>query len=286
VLAVVKLATTALAVLIAASVSASNAGAKPAARAFTVRAAAVGEPQVSSNWSGYAASAVADGTATFSDVTASWIQPKVSCTAGRTDSVAFWVGLGGDSEASQSLEQLGTEANCDGRGAAPTYSAWWEIVPAASVRIPLKLRAGDRVTAAVVVKGEAVTLFLKNVTRKSRFTKTVTPAQPPDVSSAEWIAEAPSECNASGFCRGVPLTQFGTVTFTNAAAIADGHPGTISDPAWTADPIELIADGGGRRFFGLGDVLGPGVGAIPGELSADGRSFSVAWQQNVTPPAP
>jgi hypothetical protein len=282
---VVKLATTALLVLIAASFFAG--GAKPATRAFTTRAAAIlGDPQVSSNWSGYAASGLDGGTATFSDVTASWVQPKVSCTVGRSDSVAFWVGLGGASEASQSLEQLGTEADCDGNGGTPTYSAWWEIVPAASVRIPLKLRPGDHVTAAVVVKGAAVTLFLKNVTRKSRFTKTLTPSQPPDVSSAEWIAEAPSECNASGFCRGVPLTQFGTVTFTNAAAIADGHPGTISDPAWTADPIELIADGGGGRFFGRGDVLGPGVGAVPGGLSADGRSFSVAWQQNVTPPAP
>jgi hypothetical protein len=283
---VVRLATTALFVLIAASLSASGGAAKPAARAFTVRATSAGDPQVSSNWSGYAASGLDGGTATFSDVTASWVQPKVSCVAGRSDSVAFWVGLGGDSETSQSLEQLGTEADCDGSGGAASYSAWWEIVPAASVRIPLKLRPGDHVTAAVVVKGEAVTLFLKNVTRKTRFTKTLTPSLPPDVSSAEWIAEAPSECNANGFCRGVPLTQFGTVTFTNAAAIADGHPGTISDPAWTADPIELVANGGGGRFFGPGDVLGPGVGAVPGGLSADGRSFSVAWQQNVTPPAP
>jgi hypothetical protein len=82
----------------------------------------------------------------------------------------------------------------------------------------------------------------------------------------------------------VPLNEFGTITFTNAAAIGNAHPGTISDPTWAAEPIELISNGGrGGRFFGRGDILGPGVGAVPSDLTADGRSFSVAWQQNVTP---
>ena len=126
-------------------------------------------------------------------------------------------------------------------------------------------------------------MSLKDTTRRTRFSKTITVTQPLDIASAEWIAEAPSTCTANGRCRAVPLNQFGTVTFTNAAAIADGHPGTISDPAWMAAPIELIASGGGGRFFGRGDVLGPGVGAVPGDLSSDGRSFSVAWQQNVVP---
>jgi hypothetical protein len=281
---VLKIATAAFAVLIAATVSASTGAARPAAHTFTTRAAGV-DPEVSSNWSGYAAVAPDGAVASFSDVTATWIQPKATCVAGRTDSAAFWVGLGGDSVASQSLQQLGTEANCDGASTTPTYDAWWEIVPAASVRIPLKIKPGDRVTAAVVVNGQAVTLYLKNATRHSRFSKTMALTQPLDVSSAEWIAEAPSECSSGGRCRAVPLTQFGTVTFTNAAAIDNAHPGTISDPTWVAAPIELISNGGGGRFFG-GDVLGPGVGAVPGDLSADGRSFAVSWQQNVTPPAP
>jgi hypothetical protein len=241
---------------------------------------------VSSNWAGYAAVPADGATASFSDVTASWAEPKVTCTAGRTDSAAFWVGLGGDSDTSQSLEQLGTEADCDGSGGAPTYSAWWEIVPAASVRMSLVIHAGDRVTAAVLVKDQTVKMSLKNLTRGTRFSKTMTLAQPLDVSSAEWIAEAPSECTPSGRCRSVPLSRFGTVAFTNAAAINTGHPGTISDPAWIAAPIELIADGRGGRFFEGGDILGPGVGAVPSGLTADGRSFSIAWQKNLTPPAP
>jgi hypothetical protein len=242
-------------------------------------------PLVSSNWSGYAATAPDGAAAAFSDVTATWVQPKVTCAAGRSDAAAFWVGLGGNSETSPALEQLGTGAECDGSSTTPTYDAWWEIVPAAAVHIPLKVQPGDRVTAAVLVKDQTVTMSLKNLTRKTRFSKTLTLTQPLDVSSAEWIAEAPSLCTTSGRCRTVPLSRFGTVTFTNAAAIGNAHPGTISDTAWAASPIELITDGGGGRFFGAGERLGPAVGALPSSVSADGRSFSVAWQQSVTPPA-
>ncbi len=281
-----KAATLATVALIAACASAGEATATSHTDRYAARASNSLDPQASSNWAGYAAVAPVGGTADFSDVTATWVQPKAKCTTGRGDSAAFWVGLGGDLADSQSLEQLGTEADCDASGTAPTYGAWWEIVPAASVPIPLKIRAGDRVTAAVLVKGQAVTMSLKDTTRRTRFSKTITVTHPLDVASAEWIAEAPSTCTANGRCRAVPLNQFGSVTFTNATAIADGHPGTISDPAWVAAPIELIASGGGGRFFGRGDVLGPGVGAVPGDLSSDGRSFSVAWQQNVVPPGP
>jgi hypothetical protein len=258
--------------------------AKPAPLTFATRAAGL-TPEVSSNWSGYQALGLDPAAPeTFSDVTATWTQPKVSCTSGRRDAVAFWVGLGGATETSQALEQLGTAAECNGSSTLPAYSAWWEIVPAASVTIPLKILPGDRMTGAVLVKGQTVTLSLKNLTRKTRFSKTLTETQPLDVTSAEWIAEAPSACSSSGRCSAIPLTNFGTVAFTNAAAIGNAHPGTISDPAWTATPVELIADGSGSRFFGNNDILGAAVGAVPGDISTDGRSFSVAWQQNLSAP--
>ncbi len=246
-------------------------------------AAFAAPPEVSSNWSGYVAVAPAGGLATFSDVTGTWIQPKATCASGRTDAAAFWVGLGGNDPASVALEQLGTSVSCDGSSSTPTYGAWWEIVPAASVPIPLKIRAGDRVNAAVLVNGQTVKMSLKNLTRHTRFSKTLTLTQPLDVSSAEWIAEAPSNCTPSGRCTPVPLTRFGDVTFTNAAAIGNTHPGTITDPSWTPTAIELISGGTTSRFFGSGDPLGPGIGAVPSDLSTDGRSFSVSWQANLAP---
>jgi len=258
---------------------------RPVASTFAARAGLPTTPQVSSNWSGYTAVAPAAGTSGFTDVTATWVQPQTTCLTGRSDSVAVWVGLGGNDSTSQALEQLGTEADCNGSSTTPVSSAWWEIVPAAAVRLPLKIRPGDRINAAVFIKGQTVTMSLKNLTRKTRFSKTQTVTQPLDLSSAEWIVEAPSLCSTDGHCRTLPLTQFGTVTFANAAAIGNGHPGTISDPTWTAAPVELITGNGGDFFF-AGDVLGPGVGALPGDLSADGRSFTVSWQQSLTPPAP
>ncbi|MGZ4352782.1 MAG: G1 family glutamic endopeptidase [Gaiellaceae bacterium] len=262
-----------------------------AAVALAVPAAAaaggtITAPQVSSNWAGYAAVAPFGSTAEFRDVTGTWTVPKVTCTLGRADAVAFWVGLGGFSERAESLQQLGTESECSGRSATPSYNVWWEIVPAESVPVKLKLLPGDTVTAAVLVDGQKVTMSLKNLTRKTRFSKTIVVSHPLDVTSAEWIAEAPAQCTTSGRCRVVNLTRFGTVTFTKAAAIGNAHAGTISDPAWDVTPLQLVTGGAGGRFFDSGgDVLGPGVGAVPAELSADGRSFSIAWQQGITPAA-
>ena len=245
-------------------------------------------PEVSSNWSGYVAAAPDGAVTTFSDVTGTWVQPKATCGSGRVDAAAFWVGLGGNDSASPALEQLGTSVSCDGTSSTPTYEAWWEIVPAASVPIPLKIRPGDRVNAAVLVNGQTVTMSLKDLTRHTRFSKTTTLTQPLDVSSAEWIAEAPSDCSPSGRCRAVPLTRFGNITFTDAAAIGNTHAGTISDPAsvsspvWLPTAVELISSGGSGRFLGIADPLGSGIGAVPGDLSTDGRSFSVSWQSNLS----
>lgn len=269
--------------LVVAGIAAAAAFMAGSAHAAT---AAPVDPQVSSNWSGYAVVSTDQVAAplSFTDVTGTWIQPRSSCTAGRTSSSAFWVGLGGYDTESQSLEQLGTGADCDGASATATNYAWWELVPASAVRIKLKIFPGDTITAAVLVSGQTITFSLRDVTRKTRFSKVLTTAQALDTGSAEWIAEAPSECESFGRCRVVPLTNFGTVTFTKAAAIANGHPGTILDPTWSASPIELISGGELSGFFQ--DLFGgdeSGTGAVPGDVTADGRGFSVSFAQNLTP---
>jgi hypothetical protein len=270
----------ALAVLAAAAVAGrADADAAPS---FTFRVAAT--PEVSSNWSGYALVPPATDPIVFSDVTGTWVQPKATCTAGRRDAAAFWVGLGGYDESSTSLEQLGTAIECDGASKTPVNYAWWELVPAAAVKIPLRIAAGDTVTAAVLVKGQTITFSLRNVTKRTRFSKVLTTSQELDLSSSEWIAEAPSNCTSSGRCSVIPLNNFRTVTFTKAAAIGNDHPGTILDGTWAAAPIELISDDSQSGLFSQGDILGPGVGAVPADVSADGRTFSVTWRRNLTPP--
>ena len=101
---------------------------------------------------------------------------------------------------------------------------------------------GDHITASVSVNGTNTSFSLTDKTTGQSFAKTVQSPNP-DTSSAEWIAEAPSQCDGSGSCTPLPLSDFGTVDFTSATATANGHTGTISDPNWTAQPVALGAGG-------------------------------------------
>ena len=104
----------------------------------------------------------------------------------------------------------------------------------------LKIAAGNKVWASVKVNGTKVTLTFKNLTRNTSFTKTLTMAAP-DVSSAEWIAEAPSACDTYGRCRQVTLTNFGKITFTQAFATAGGHTGSVPDQPVTYSELDTPA---------------------------------------------
>jgi hypothetical protein len=272
-----------LAAAVVAGLTAGSAGAPAPSLAFAPRVVSDGSPEVSSNWSGYFAVAPASAPVAFTDVTGTWVQPKARCVNGRADAVAFWVGLGGSAETSPALEQIGTTATCQGHGPA-RYFAWWEIVPASAVQTRMKVVPGDRISAAVLVKGQKVTMSLKNVTRGTRFSKTVVVSGSVDVSSAEWIAEAPSSCTASGICSIDPLTNFGRVTFTNAALTGNGQSGTIADPGWSVIPVQLITDESSDSVVGPDGQPAAAVGAVPGAVSPNGRTFTVSWERNVTPP--
>jgi hypothetical protein len=244
--------------------------------AFASGASAKAATAVSSNWAGYAIS----GT-TFTTVSGSWTQPAVDCSssAGAQASSAFWVGLGGNSETSNALEQTGTEADCSASGVA-TYSAWYELVPAASVKAPLKVAAGDRIAATVKVAGTSVTVRLRNLTTGKSFAKTLRMASP-DVSSAEWIAEAPSALTPGG-TRILPLTDFGTVRFSSASATStSGHTGAISDSAWSATRVDLVSDmrGPGGPGFGPFAPASGGTRTATSALRSGGSAFSVTWSQ-------
>lgn len=244
------------------------------------------EPSTSSNWSGYAvgdpdtiAGATSDQPLTYSNVTATWKQPKATCSAGTPAYSAFWVGLGGFSVGSNGLEQVGTDSDCSASG-QPVYFAWYELVPDPSVRVNLKINAGDTITTAVVVNGTNVLVQIKDRTRKTSVTKTLTMADP-DVSSAEWIAEAPSECDPRGNCSVLPLADFGNVVFTKIATTANTHAGTLVDPTWATAQISLVPDSRAHSFFGSPDDASS-AGATPSAASPDGRMFSVGWLADAT----
>ena len=85
------------------------------------------------------------------------------------------------------------------------------------------------------------------------------------LSSAEWVAEAPSRCSVT--CTVLPLANFGTVNFSGSYATGNSHPGSISDAAWNNDQIQMVTQ----------SLL---VKAQPPALSPDGSAFSVTWKHN------
>ena len=216
--------------------------------AIPTAASAATEATTSSNWAGY----VVSGT-TYSSVSGTWVVPKASSsTEGYS---ATWVGLGGSDSSSDALEQAGTES--DYANGKATYSAWYELVPKGPVTLKLTVHPGDRMSAKVSVSGTTVTVTMSDLTTGKTITKTLHTSDI-DVSSAEWITEAPSEETFDGNYQVVPLADFGKVTFTGATATStDGHTGTISDSAWSAQRVNLASEsfggfGGGGGFHGRG----------------------------------
>ncbi len=212
----------------------------------------------SANWAGYVANAPSDGSG-FSRVSGGWVQPSANTSAGDGDS-AFWVGIGGDGQ-SNALEQVGTQANV--QNGQTEYYAWYELVPDPPVRLDLAIHPGDHISASVAVDGTNVTVSLTDQTTGQSHTQTLQMSNP-DTSSAEWIAEAPSTIDGGGNATPLPLADFGTIGFTGSSATADGHSGTISDSAWSSQPVALSESSSAT--------------AQPSSLSSDGSSFSVAWQ--------
>jgi hypothetical protein len=214
---------------------------------------------VSPNWAGYAVT-----KASFRSVSATWKQPTVRCgTNDRGARSSVWVGLGGYGRGSHTLEQIGSASDCGVTTGRPRYYAWYEIPPAPGIVLQLPVAAGDIISAKVAVNGAGtLALFtIENRTRGVGYT-TSEPVRKPDLSSAEWIVEAPSRCGAG--CGTPRLADFGSVSFTQVAAFSAGHVGTIVDRSWQATAVRMLPS-----------LL---AGAAPKALAPDGTSFTVVWQ--------
>ncbi len=214
-----------------------------AAAAEAANAAAV----TSRNWSGYAATG-----GTFTSVSSAWTQPAVTCTAQDTFS-SFWVGL--DGVGTQSAEQTGTEADCD--GGTPRYSGWFEMLPAAPVAYTNPVQPGDDMSASVTTSGTGTfTLTLTDQTQGWNQVSTQTSATA-QLGSAEVIAEAPSSTTTKTV---LPLSDFGTVDFT--AATVNGAPI------------------GNANLRSLTMVSADGITEATPSALTGGNTFSVTWDSN------
>jgi Peptidase A4 family len=235
-----------------------------------VAPAALAGSATSANWSGYA---VHRAGVRFGSVGGEWRVPTASCTAGSVGYSSIWVGLGGYSLSSSALEQTGSEADCTRSGRA-RYFAWYELVPAPPHSLSLAVRPGDLMRASVGAAGTRVTIAVSDLTAGRTFRRSFDPSQL-DLTSAEWIVEAPSECTGAGQCFALPLANFGQASlFAAHATTTAGRHGTVTSHWWSSTEITLVPHG--SRLFA--DMADPPGEAIPSSLTAGGSAFTVSYQ--------
>jgi hypothetical protein len=201
-------------------------------------------------------------TSVYSAVGGSWIVPAVNCSNAVGTASATWVGLDGAGDHNHTVEQIGTVSSCTLFNGS--YWAWYQMFPSGPVIINAvpensPVFPGDHMSASVTATGNGS--FALTITDNSEdwtysTTQTNLDAQQ---ASAECIEERPSDL-------GLPLADFGSVTFTGCEAIAGNGPGAnVATPIWD-HPLQF-------------DELknGSTVLAVPSPLTADGTQFTVSW---------
>jgi hypothetical protein len=206
-----------------------------------------GDPDVSRNWSGDAATG-----ARYTAISGTWTVPHVA-TSSASGVGATWVGIGGVN--SRDLIQAGTQDTGSGDGQSH-YQAWIEMLPAASQQVALSVAPGDSVTVTITersVGSGAWHIAITNNTSGRTYQSDVRYRS--SESSVEWIEEAPSARNGI-----LPLDDFGTVSFTGATAMRNGDSVNLSQVG--ARPITVL--NASKQPLA---VLSP--------VGSDGASFSV-----------
>lgn len=222
--------------------------------------------QTSYNWSGYV---IPSGMGSVTDVNGSWTVPAVSCPSPSDSYSAFWVGIDGWGDGT--VEQTGTDSDC--QGGAPAYYAWYEFYPADATLIGgITVGAGDVISASVSCQAEGLqcTVSIADLTSGQSFSysQAFGPSSGPRMSSADWIAEAPS-LPSGGV---LPLADFGKVHFgQDSTGVAPSDSATVNG---VSGPIASFGDS--VVEVAMVDPDGSAQ-AQPSGLSRDGTSFSVAW---------
>lgn len=211
----------------------------------------VGQPQVASNWSGYAVTGRG-----FTAVTGHWRVPQVTGPLrGGARFSASWVGIDGDTDGD--LIQAGTEQDWIDGGAF--YQAWWEILPEDESPIPsIAVHPGDAMTVSITKAAPKWVITVTDATTGQSFTTTQYYFGPG--TSAEWIQERPEVGDGLA-----ALADYGTVTFDQGTV--DGV-----DPDFTTSD-EIVMVKGGRRI------------STPSAPDSTADGFAVAYGA-AAPPVP
>jgi hypothetical protein len=173
--------------------------------------------------------------------------------------------VGIDGYPSATVEQDGTDSDC--QSGSPDYYAWYEMygdsavsngnsVPLATSLYPVS--AGDTISATVTFAAGAWDLAISDLSVHDAWTFSIPIAEPataPSQNSAEWVIERPQVCSGSS-CALATLSNFGSISFTGAAATKSGQTSSLS--ALPAFPLQMS---NGSSLLALsGPVTGGGTG--------------------------
>jgi len=194
----------------------------------------------STNWAGYASH---QPKVSFRQVTATFFVPYLNCAVspgGTTPTASSaWVGI--DGFTSGTVEQDGIEADCNGGTAS--YSAWYEVFPAAAVTSSITIRPGHSVTATVAYTPTTRTFRMTVTDHNNGQHFSVTKVCGPATcvrSSAEVISEAPSEVTGTTVTQ-LPLADYGAESFTSIAITSTaGFTGGITSSRWGATRVVQV----------------------------------------------
>lgn len=216
--------------------------------------------RLSANWAGYVAA-----RAEYSAVGASWVVPTLAATTTLMTDVA-WVGIGGSK--TKDLIQAGTHSAV--QNGRTQYWAWYELLPEYQKVIPLAVAGGDKVEVSLTEIAEDLWyLSFINETTGAHYGEALEYRSRNN--SAEWIEEMPVVYGKDGSRAYAPLSEFGTVTFNDAYAVADGKRKTID--TLRASAVTMVSKLNKRVVL-----------ATPQEIVGDG--FTVTRSGAVPSPAP
>lgn len=213
----------------------------------------------SSNWAGYADTQ----TGAYTYVSAKWTEPSYKCDGNSPESAAIWVGL--DGYASQTVEQGGTIAICNGLNQG-THMAWWEMYPTNAVTEVFPVKVGDKMFASVRfgTGSKPYDIVVKDLTSGASLNMLEACGTTAcNRSSAEWIVETPyfSPGGTAYLPKFIKAIKF----IAGVASQAPNGASPVSIASFTHVSITLT-----NSTFTT-------VRALPSALSSTGKSFSVKW---------
>ena len=216
-------------------------------------------------WAGYAVTG-----SDFTQVQGSWIVTPVNCKKTPNSDSSEWVGIDGWS--SNTVEQIGTDADCNGK--TPFYYVWYEFFPLNTVVISdVSIAPGDKFSASVTYDGDnEYTVSITNDTTGQSFSKEVKfkgadGSGAPKRNSAEWIEEMD----------GNELSDFGVDPFGEFYTGVSGGTDSATDST-TSGPINDFGSAVQESISTKNGTSGSKDTALPSALASDGASFTVTWK--------